>query len=69
MISFCQKVFFATEPYSIATFIIMNASLILLLRGLSERAKQDIQIRHSDLAHYLAFLPKNVEIAVHGSYR
>ncbi|KAI4268298.1 MAG: hypothetical protein L6R38_007896 [Xanthoria sp. 2 TBL-2021] len=64
MISHCQKVFFATEPYSIATFIIVNVSLVLLLRGLDERAKKESQICHSDLVQYLAFLPKNVDFAV-----
>lgn len=64
MISHCQKVFFATEPYSIATFIIVNVSLVLLLRGLSERAKKESLICHSDLVQYLAVLPKNVDCAV-----
>ncbi|KAL8852068.1 MAG: hypothetical protein Q9221_002998 [Calogaya cf. arnoldii] len=64
IINYCQRVFFATEPYSIATFIVVNVSLILMLRGLSERAKQEIQICHSDLVHYLSILPKNVDVAL-----
>lgn len=64
VISHCQKVFFATEPYSIATFIIVNVSLVLLLRGLSEGARKESQIGHPELAQYLAILPKNVDHAV-----
>ncbi|KAL8932766.1 MAG: hypothetical protein Q9216_006687 [Gyalolechia sp. 2 TL-2023] len=62
--TYCQKVFFATEPYSIATFIIVNISLIWLLRGLCSPASPEIHIDSSDLARYLAFLPENVEIAI-----
>ncbi|KAI4224866.1 MAG: hypothetical protein L6R36_004347 [Xanthoria steineri] len=64
IIKHCQKVFFATEPYSIATFIIVNVSLVLLLRGLSEVARKESQIGHPELAQYLAILPKNVDHAV-----
>ncbi|KAL8671379.1 MAG: hypothetical protein Q9168_004127 [Polycauliona sp. 1 TL-2023] len=62
--SYCQKVFFATEPYSIATFVIVNSSLISLLRGLSEKAKEDLHICQPDMIQYLGSLTKNVDIAV-----
>ncbi|KAL8942078.1 MAG: hypothetical protein Q9211_001554 [Gyalolechia sp. 1 TL-2023] len=65
LIGYCQKVFFATEPYSIATFIIVNISLIWLLRGLSTPANPEIHIDSVDLARYLVFLPENVEVAIH----
>ncbi|KAL8905955.1 MAG: hypothetical protein Q9171_006466 [Xanthocarpia ochracea] len=64
LISHCQKVFFATEPYSIATFIIVNTSLVYLLRGLTDQAKLDFHISRADLDPHLETLPKNVDFAL-----
>ncbi|KAL8991740.1 MAG: hypothetical protein Q9169_007694 [Polycauliona sp. 2 TL-2023] len=64
LIGYCQKIFFATEPYSTGAFIIVNSSLVSLLRGLSERAKQDLHISQSDLTQYVESLTRNVDIAV-----
>ncbi|KAL8888507.1 MAG: hypothetical protein Q9215_004073 [Flavoplaca cf. flavocitrina] len=64
VIGYCQKVFFAIEPYSIAAFIIVNTSLLFLLRGLTDQAKLEVQICRADLIHYLEVLPQNVDFAV-----
>ncbi|KAL8871209.1 MAG: hypothetical protein Q9174_002911 [Haloplaca sp. 1 TL-2023] len=64
IISCCQKVFFAMEPYSIATFVIVNTSLLFLLRTLTDQAKLDIQVSQADVIHYLDILPKNVDVAL-----
>ncbi|KAL8831503.1 MAG: hypothetical protein Q9170_005260 [Blastenia crenularia] len=64
MIGYCQKVFFATESYSIAAFIIMNTSLVWILRGLREQVKIEVQISPSGLARYSAMLLQNVDIAL-----
>ncbi|KAL8918412.1 MAG: hypothetical protein Q9172_005443 [Xanthocarpia lactea] len=64
LINHCQKVFFATEPYSIATFIIVNTSLVYLLRGLTDQAQLDFDISRADLDPHLETLPKNVDFAL-----
>lgn len=64
MISCCQKVYFATEPYSIAIFILTNISLIWLLRDFSKTAAPKDQINSLELIRYQNFLPENVDIAI-----
>ena len=64
VIGYCQKVFFAIEPYSIAAFVIVNTSLLFLLRGLTDQAKLEVQICRADWIHYLEVLPQNVDFAV-----
>lgn len=56
--------YFATEPYTVATFIIVNTCLVFLLRELNDSAMKATEIRSDDLANYLGFLPKNVDIAL-----
>ena len=64
MTEYCQKVYFATEPYTVATFIIVNICLFYLLRGLREQDRATVQIPSANQAHCLSLLPKNVDIAV-----
>ncbi|KAL9049665.1 MAG: hypothetical protein Q9206_005416 [Seirophora lacunosa] len=64
MIGYCQKVFFATEPYSIATFIMVNAGLISMLQKLDRRAQAELQISPSELERHRTNLSENVEVAV-----
>ncbi|KAL8984629.1 MAG: hypothetical protein Q9177_004650 [Variospora cf. flavescens] len=64
MINYCQRVFFATEPYSIAIFILVNAGLISMLQILDAGARAELQISLSDLARYQTELSENVEVAV-----
>ncbi|KAL8655065.1 MAG: hypothetical protein Q9210_001126 [Variospora velana] len=62
MINYCQRVFFATEPYSIAIFIMVNAGLISMLQDAGDRA--ELQISPSELARYQTELSVNVDVAV-----
>lgn len=64
MINYCQRVFFATEPYSIAIFILVNVGLISMLQILDAGARAELQISLSDLARYQTELSENVEVAV-----
>lgn len=64
MVSCCQKVYFATEPYSIATFILVNISLIWLLRDFTKSVKPENQIDTTELKRYQAYLPENIDIAI-----
>ena len=56
--------YFATEPYSIAIFIIVNTCLVFLLRELNENARKDIEVQCDEVANYLSFLPKNIDMAL-----
>ena len=64
MTEYCRRVYFATEPFSIATFIIVNACLFFCSRNLDQKRRNEVPITPSEIADMKTMLPRNVDIAV-----
>jgi hypothetical protein len=60
----CQKVYFPTEDYTLATYIAVNAVLYHLFRDLDNALAEKIGLMRSDLTKYVDLCGTNVYVAM-----
>lgn len=60
----CQKVYFPTEEYTIATFLTVHISLFYLFRQLPKAIAQELGFTASEIRELVATCSKNAEVAI-----
>ncbi|KAJ4519477.1 hypothetical protein HRR83_004499 [Exophiala dermatitidis] len=64
IIELCQKVYFPTEEYTIATFLTVHTSLYYLFRDLTPEAARDLRFTPQGIDQITAMCKKNAEVAM-----
>ena len=60
----CQSIFFPAEEYSIATYILVNAGLLVLFRDLNASSRAQIGVHEDELGPNIRICAQNVDAAV-----
>lgn len=64
----CQKIYFPTEDYTIATFVTVHVSLFLLFRQMQKDTAKELQLGPSEIEICVATCSKNAQTSM-GSMR